>query len=139
MVGIATLIAVPLGVATAIHIVEYGGRLARYASFLTDVMTGLPTIVTGAFVYALWVTFFGFSGLAGSIALALVMLPLVTRSAAEIPAPGAHPATRSQPSVRDQPCPHHRLGRPTNRDVGDHHRGDARRGPGHGRKPRRYC
>ena len=84
VVGIATLIAVPLGVATAIHIVEYGGRLARYASFLTDVMTGLPTIVTGAFVYALWVTFFGFSGLAGSIALALVMLPLVTRSAAEI-------------------------------------------------------
>lgn len=84
MVGIATVIAVPLGVATAIYLVEYQGRLARYASFLTDVMTGLPTIVTGAFVYALWVVFFGFSGLAGGIALALVMLPLVTRSAAEI-------------------------------------------------------
>lgn len=84
IVGIATVIAVPLGVATALHIVEYGGRLANYAGFLTDVMVGLPTIVTGAFVYALWVVFFGFSGLAGGIALALVMLPLVTRSAAEI-------------------------------------------------------
>jgi phosphate transport system permease protein len=84
VVGIATLIAVPLGVATAIHLVEYRGRLAGYASFLTDVMTGLPTIVTGAFVYALWVVFFGFSGLAGAISLALVMLPLVTRSAAEM-------------------------------------------------------
>lgn len=84
VVGIATVIAVPLGVATAIHLVEYGGRLAAYASFLTDVMTGLPTIVTGAFVYALWVVAFGFSGLAGGIALALVMLPLVTRAAAEM-------------------------------------------------------
>lgn len=83
-VGIATVISVPLGVAAAVHIVEYGGRLARYASFLTDVLVGVPTIVTGAFVYALWVVFFGFSGIAGGIALALVMLPLVIRATAEI-------------------------------------------------------
>ncbi len=83
-VGIATVVSVPLGVAAAVHIVEYGGPMARYASFLTDVLVGVPTIVTGAFVYALWVVFFGFSGIAGGIALALVMLPLVIRATAEI-------------------------------------------------------
>jgi phosphate transport system permease protein len=84
VVGIATVISVPLGIAAAVHIVEYGGRIARYASFLTDVLVGVPTIVTGAFVYALWVVYFGFSGIAGGIALALVMIPLVIRTTAEI-------------------------------------------------------
>ncbi|GAA1720485.1 phosphate ABC transporter permease PstA [Fodinicola feengrottensis] len=84
IVGIATAIAVPLGMSAAVLIVEYGGRLARWVSFLTDVLVGVPTIVTGAFVYAIWVTQFGFSGLAGAVALALVMLPLVIRSTAEM-------------------------------------------------------
>jgi phosphate transport system permease protein len=84
VVGIATLIAVPVGIAAAVYVVEYGGRTAGWVSFLTDVLIGLPTIVTGAFVYALWVTRFGFSGIAGAIALALVMVPLVIRSTAEM-------------------------------------------------------
>jgi phosphate transport system permease protein len=84
VVGIATVIAVPLGVSAAVFVVEYGGRVAGLVSFLTDVLIGVPTIVTGAFVYALWVIRFGFSGIAGAIALALVMLPLVIRSAAEM-------------------------------------------------------
>lgn len=84
VVGIATAISVPLGVAAAVSVVEYGGRVAETASFLTDVLIGLPTIVTGAFVYALWVIRFGFSGIAGAVALALVMLPLVIRSTAEM-------------------------------------------------------
>jgi phosphate transport system permease protein len=84
VVGIATLISVPLGIGAAVHIVEYRGRAAQVVGFLTDVLIGLPTIVTGAFVYALWVTQFGFSGLAGALSLALVMLPLVVRSAAEM-------------------------------------------------------
>jgi phosphate transport system permease protein len=84
VVGIATVISVPLGITAAVSIVEYGGRAARLVGFLTDVLIGMPTIVTGAFVYALWVTRFGFSGIAGAIALALVMLPLVIRSAAEM-------------------------------------------------------
>lgn len=84
IVGLATLLAVPLALAGAIYLVEYGGRLARIVSFLTDVLVGLPTIVTGAFVYSAWVVRFGFSGLAGAIALALVMLPLVIRSTAEM-------------------------------------------------------
>lgn len=84
MVGIATVISVPLGVSAAVAIAEYGGRFAGVASFLTDVLVGVPTIVTGAFIYALWVTRFGFSGLAGSIALAIVMMPLVIRATAEM-------------------------------------------------------
>ncbi len=84
VVGIATVISVPLGVAAAIFVVEYQGRVASVVGFLTDVLVGLPTIVTGAFVYALWVIRFGFSGIAGALALALVMLPLIIRSAAEM-------------------------------------------------------
>lgn len=84
IVGIATLISVPFGIAAAVAIVEYGGRLAAVASFITDVLVGVPTIVTGAFIYAIWVIHFGYSGLAGSFALALVMLPLVIRATAEM-------------------------------------------------------
>lgn len=82
--GIATALSVPIGIAAAIYLVEYGGRLARTARFLTDVLVGIPTIVTGAFVYAIWVIFFGFSGIAGGIALGLVMLPLVVRTSEEM-------------------------------------------------------
>ena len=82
--GIATLVSVPVGVAAAIYLVEYGGRLARMARFLTDILVGVPTIVTGALVYAVWVVYFGFSGIAGGIALGLVMLPLVIRSTEEM-------------------------------------------------------
>jgi phosphate transport system permease protein len=84
IVGLATLLAVPLAVGVAVHVVEYGGRLARVVSFAVDVLVGLPTIVTGAFVYAILVTRFGFSGLAGAFALGLVMLPLVVRSTIEM-------------------------------------------------------
>ena len=84
VVGIATALSVPIGIAAAIYISEYGGRMARTASFLTDVLVGIPTIVTGAFVYAIIVTNFGFSGYAGGIALGLVMLPLVIRATAEM-------------------------------------------------------
>lgn len=84
VVGIATVLSVPVGVAAAVYMVEYGGRIGSTARFLTDVMVGIPTIVTGAFVYALWVVHFGFSGLAGAIALAIVMLPLIIRTTEEM-------------------------------------------------------
>jgi phosphate transport system permease protein len=84
IVGIATVIAVPTGVAAATYINEYGGRMARTASFLTDVLVGIPTIVTGAFVYSVVVIKFGFSGYAGGLALGLIMLPLVIRATAEM-------------------------------------------------------
>ncbi len=74
----------PLGIAAAVALAEYGGRFADTASFATDVLAGIPSIVTGAFIYAIWVTKFGYSGLAGSFALALVMLPLIIRATAEM-------------------------------------------------------
>jgi phosphate transport system permease protein len=85
IVGVATAIAVPLGVGAAIYLVEYGrGRLSGMVRFFNDVLIGIPTIVTGAFIYAIWVTRFGFSGFAGSLALSVVMLPLVTRTTEEM-------------------------------------------------------
>jgi phosphate transport system permease protein len=85
IVGIATVISVPIGMGTAIYLHEYATtRSGNVVRFLSDVLVGIPTIVTGAFVYILWVTHFGFSGYAGAIALAIVMLPLVVRSTEEM-------------------------------------------------------
>jgi phosphate transport system permease protein len=85
VVGIAAGLAIPLGVGAAVYLVEYGrGRVAGTVRFFNDVLIGIPTIVIGAFVYAVWVTRFGFSGFAGSLALAIVMLPLVTRTSEEM-------------------------------------------------------
>jgi phosphate transport system permease protein len=85
IVGIAAAISIPLGVLAAIFLVEFGGNLfAELVRFLTDVLIGIPTIVTGAFVYAFWVIRFGFSGVAGAIALAIVILPLIIRTTEEI-------------------------------------------------------
>ncbi len=85
VVGIAAGIAIPLGVGAAIYLVEYGrGRFSRAIRFFNDVLIGIPTIVIGAFVYAIWVTHLGFSGFAGSLALAIVMLPLVARTTEEM-------------------------------------------------------
>ena len=85
VVGIAAGIAVPVGIGAAVYLVEYGhGRYAGAVRFINDVLIGIPTIVTGAFVYAIWVTRFGFSGFAGSLALAIVMLPLITRTSEEM-------------------------------------------------------
>jgi phosphate transport system permease protein len=85
IVGIATLLAVPLGIGCAIYLNQYAkGRVAAVVRLVTDVMLGIPTIVTGAFVYALWVVEFGFSGYAGAFALALVMVPLIVRATEEM-------------------------------------------------------
>jgi phosphate transport system permease protein len=86
IVGLATVMAVPLGVLGAIYLNEYGGRgvLARLIGFMADVMTGVPSIVMGLFVFSIWVLHFGFSGLAGAIALACLMLPVVIRSTDEM-------------------------------------------------------
>jgi phosphate transport system permease protein len=85
IVGLATLIAVPLGIAIALWLVEFGREslLAKTVRYFVDVLTGVPSIVFGLFIYTVLVlsgTFGGFSGWKGSIALALLMLPVVTRS-----------------------------------------------------------
>ncbi|HEX4658482.1 MAG TPA: phosphate ABC transporter permease PstA [Streptosporangiaceae bacterium] len=84
--GLATVLAVPLGVLGAIYLNEYGGNrpLARLIGFFADVMTGVPSIVMGLFIFSIWVLHFGFSGLAGAFALGCLMLPVVIRSTAEM-------------------------------------------------------
>src|SRR3954454_14766376 len=87
MVGLASLMAVPIGVGVALYLTEYGGdgRLARGVRFLIDVMTGVPSIVFGLFVYiSLVVSGVGGSSFAawkGALALALLALPVVARAA----------------------------------------------------------
>ena len=84
--GFAALLAIPLGVLGAVYINEYGGKgwLARLIAFMADVMTGVPSIVMGLFIFTIWVLHFGYSGLAGSFALACLMLPIVIRSTYEM-------------------------------------------------------
>jgi phosphate transport system permease protein len=84
--ALASVIAVPLGVLGAIYLNEYGGTnwLARLIGFMADVMTGVPSIVMGLFIFSIWVLHFGFSGLAGAFALAALMLPIVIRSTDEM-------------------------------------------------------
>ena len=85
----ATLISVPIGVMAAVYLIEYGAgsRMARTVTFLVDVMTGIPSIVAGLFAYALFVIFFGPGvrlGIGGSVALSVLMIPIVVRSTEEM-------------------------------------------------------
>ncbi|MFL5820162.1 MAG: phosphate ABC transporter permease PstA [Solirubrobacteraceae bacterium] len=86
IVALATVIAVPAGIGVALYLVEYGrdGRFAAAVRYFVDVMTGVPSIVFGLFIYITLVLATGvggFAGWKGSLALALLMLPVVTRSA----------------------------------------------------------
>ena len=81
------VMATPIAVMTAIYLVEYGrGRFARLVSFMVDILTGIPSIVAALFIYALWVTTFGFQrvGFAVTLALVLLMIPVVVRSTEEM-------------------------------------------------------
>ncbi len=86
---IAALISVPVGLLTAIYLVEYGrGAVARAITFLVDVMTGIPSIVAGLFAFALFQLLTGDPGIrlgfGGSIALSVLMVPIVVRSSEEM-------------------------------------------------------
>jgi phosphate transport system permease protein len=85
-VGIATLVSVPFGILTAVYLNEVKGRFAPIVRVLVDAMSGIPSIVAGLFVYAMWVIGFGagFSGLAASLALGILMLPTVARTSEEM-------------------------------------------------------
>jgi phosphate transport system permease protein len=86
IVALATVMAVPLGVLGAVYLNEYGGNraLARVIGFMADVMTGVPSIIMGLFIFSIWVLHFHYSGFAGSLALACLMLPIVIRSTDEM-------------------------------------------------------
>ena len=86
--GLATLISVPVGLMTAVYLVEYGrGALARAVTFFVDVMTGIPSIVAGLFAYALFATVLGPGvrfGAVGAVALSVLMIPVVVRTSEEM-------------------------------------------------------
>lgn len=87
MLGIAALIGIPIGIGAAIYLSEYGhGRFAAVVSFVIDLIAGLPSIVVGVFVWALLVRHLvgQYSALAGSVALAIIMIPITTRTVEEI-------------------------------------------------------
>jgi phosphate transport system permease protein len=85
--GIAALMSVPLGVMAAIYLVEYGrGTFAKVTTFMVDILAGVPSIVAALFVFALWISTLGFpqSAFAVSLALVLLMLPVVVRNTEEM-------------------------------------------------------
>ena len=85
---IASLVSIPIGVFTAIYLVEYsyGSRLGKITTFMVDILSGVPSIVAALFVYAFWITSFGFnrSGFAVALSLILLMIPLVVRNTEEM-------------------------------------------------------
>jgi phosphate transport system permease protein len=88
--GIATLMSVPIGILTSIYLVEYAKPkqwMARTVTFLVDVMTGIPSIVAGLFAFSLFTLIVGpkaFSGFSASVALSVLMIPIVVRSCEEM-------------------------------------------------------
>ncbi|MCW2940457.1 MAG: putative phosphate transporter permease protein, partial [Actinomycetia bacterium] len=80
--GVAMVISVPLGITTALFLVEVGGRLARPVRLIVDTMSALPSVVAGLFVLAAFILTFGLqkSGLAASLAISVMMIPIVTRA-----------------------------------------------------------
>lgn len=87
MMGVAALIGIPVGIGTAIYLAEYGrGRFASLVRFVIDLIAGIPSIVIGVFVWALLVrqVVGNYSGLAGAVALAIITIPIITRTVEEV-------------------------------------------------------
>jgi phosphate transport system permease protein len=86
--AICAVISIPVGVFVGIYLVEYGAgtRLGKLTTFMVDILTGVPSIVAALFIYALWVATLGFerSGFAVSLALVLLMIPVIVRSTEEM-------------------------------------------------------
>jgi phosphate transport system permease protein len=86
MVGLATAVSVPLGILGAVYLVEYGKRnwLADLIRFFSDVMTGVPSVFVGVFIYTALVVKFGYGALMGAAGLALIMMPIIIRASEEM-------------------------------------------------------
>ena len=86
IVAVAIVLGVPAALATAVFLVEVGGRLTGAVRTVVTAMSGLPSIVAGVFIYSIWIVTFhrGFSGFAGAMALAILLLPSVTRTTEEV-------------------------------------------------------
>ncbi len=85
MVGIGALISIPFGVLAAIYLTEFSsGKISRWVRFATNVLSGVPSIIAGVFAYAIVVTTLGtYSAIAGGVALAVLMLPIIVRTTDE--------------------------------------------------------
>ena len=85
-VGAAIVICVPIGLATAVYMNEVGGRATKAVRTFVNAMSGVPSIVAGLFIYAVWIIQFHhtFSGIAAALAISILMLPTVTRTAEEV-------------------------------------------------------
>ncbi len=85
---VTSIITVPFGIFVAIYLVEYAGnsRLGKITTFMVDILSGVPSIVASLFIYSMWVVMFGMSrsGFAVSLALVLLMLPIVVRNTEEM-------------------------------------------------------
>jgi phosphate transport system permease protein len=85
---VCAVLSVPLGLFVGVYLVEYGGRskLSKATTFMVDILTGVPSIVAALFIYTLWITYFGFgrSGFAVSLALVLLMVPVIVRTTEEM-------------------------------------------------------
>jgi phosphate transport system permease protein len=85
---VCSVISIPIGVMVAVYLVEYGGgtRFGKITTFMVDILTGVPSIVAALFIYALWVATMGFerSGFAVSLALVLLMIPVIVRATEEM-------------------------------------------------------
>ena len=112
MVGMASLMAIPVGVISGIQLVEYGtGRVGDAVRLACDVLVGIPSIVIGLFIYALLVApFHHFSGFSASVALAVLMLPVVVRTTeaavALVPEKRHQEFPIGRNVVNDQDCGH---------------------------------
>lgn len=85
MVGLASLMAIPWGLGTGLYLSEYGrGKTAKSLRFAIDLLTSVPSIIIGIFIYGVLVAQFGFSAVAGALALGIIMIPTVARSTEEI-------------------------------------------------------
>jgi phosphate transport system permease protein len=86
MVAMASLVSIPLGVLAAVYLVEYGKRnwLANLIRFFSDVMTGVPSIFVGVFIYTALVVKFKYGAIMGAASLALIMMPIIVRSSEEM-------------------------------------------------------
>ena len=139
--GLTTaVISVPIGVMTAIYLVEYGrGRLAKAVSFMVDILTGVPSIVAGLFIYALWVTTFGFQrvGFAVCLALVLLMVPVVVRSTEEMLKLVPNELREAVLRARGAQVEDHRQGGAADGLLGHHHRRSCSAWPASWVRPRR--
>ena len=83
LVGVASIVGLPIGIMTAIYLNEYAskGKFAELVRFVVDILLGIPSVVVGIFAYIAFVQPFGnFSAMSGGLALAIILIPIVTRS-----------------------------------------------------------